>query len=352
MNRKRIASLVLLSVMSFLLININLFTSEKRSVLHEVSRKPASTSQIQETIPEPPKPSEFNPKITAGPRIKLARAVEKSIAVYRKVMDYPSSTQPLDSFFTKDPLEQKTLIQQKSVLGLDSQTNELAAQIPKSYYTLEEEIIPLSIQTTTENSLVNTPLTLIIDNNKQLNISPLQTGIYQADLPLAEMSEGSHTLTIIAKFKNEEVINNLYFQVNKSLVEFVKTDNADIDPEGNLFFSNYFKFIEAGTYLIEGTLYTDDNQLIGKAHTISKVQPGVQTVYLSFYGYLLFQKRVSGNFILRNIQINQVDERLVTRGNYVKQINQRTPYLTWEQFNSKPYNNELIHEKLSLLSYD
>lgn len=351
MNRKRKAFLVSVSLLAFILVNLNILIKDELPHSNKLSRHPSSTEEAQEDSIELPKGSDSNiQNITQLPK-KLDRNVQKSIDVYKRMLLYPASTQPLDSRLTVDPIEQKLLPQQKSVLGLRSHTNELLAQITKSYFTLEEKSVPIHIETTTKNSYVNTLLTLVLDNKKSLNISPLQTGIYQFDLPLEGMSEGSHTITVIAKFQDEEVTNLLHFQLNKSLVEFVKANSADIDPEGNLVFSNYFNFLEAGTYLIEGTLYTDENQLIGKSQSILKVDQGIHPVELNFYGYLLFQRKESGNFFLKNIQINQVDERLVTRGNYAKQINQRTPHLTWEQFNSKPYNNDLIQEKLSLLDH-
>lgn len=347
MNSKA-GKITLVSVMASLMIASGHFNKDESRSINILNRRPSSiekTEIVESTLRAP------IPKIkkTHKSPDKLARNIEATKNAYKKVLDYPSNTQPLDPRLTVDPIAQKLKTQKNSVLGIHSHKNELVAFMPKSYFTQNEKSAPINIKTTSENSFVNTELTLVIDNKESIKLHPSKIGNYQYELPLNTLSEGSHMVTVVAKFNDEEVINQLHFRLDSSLVEFVKSNSTEIDSQGNLVFSNDYHFFENGTYLVEGTLYTEKNELIGKAQTFVKANQGIQSVELSFYGYLLYQLQESGRFNLKNIQINQVDENLVTRGNFMKQIDQITPHLSWDQFNSRPYNNELVQDKLSML---
>ncbi len=351
MNKKKNILLTLFSLVILLLTYRNDSTKSGTYEKQGINRRPSSAIEKTEVRQKSNQVQSPESNLPISNHNFLSNR-KRTKEVYQRMLTLPSSTQPLDPRSTVDPLEQKFKAQEKSVLGSHHQGNELVARIPKSYFSKEDIYVPFHIKTLTESAPVNTTLQILINNQETKELNPIQTGIYQYHLPLATMKEGSHMITIIAKFKNEEVINQLHFRLDSNLVRQIKSNFADVDAQGNLVFSNDYEFFEAGPYLLEGTLYTENDVLIGKAQTIFTVTPGIRTVNLEFYGYLIHQRKESGHFNLKNIQINQVDENLVTRGNYVKKINQVTPYLKWQQLNSRPFENDLIQEKLSLINED
>lgn len=109
MNRKRKAFLVSVSLLAFILVNLNILIKDELPHSNKLSRHPSSTEEAQEDSIELPKGSDSNiQNITQLPK-KLDRNVQKSIDVYKRMLLYPASTQPLDSRLTVDPIEQKLL---------------------------------------------------------------------------------------------------------------------------------------------------------------------------------------------------------------------------------------------------
>ena len=341
------------SILSALLVIAGLifyFYEEHEPVVAVVRSQIAGRSLASQVV----KSSEKNQrmKLKAKPsdrKIKFReRDIEATKAVYVRMLDYPSTTQPASDGSKIDPISKKMSPQQQHVLGDKKNINEISVQIPKSYFSSQDSEIAVTITTTTRGVPANSLVSLFL-NEETYTAERESSGHYKVRVPIGDLAEGSYELVVKANFPDEEVTSELRFRKDQLIVQHIRQQDVHLDGSGDLVFTNQFEFFTPGHFLVEGTVYDERGVYLGKAHQLVRTSKGVQAISLKFFGYLFYQSKHSGIIKLKNIQINKVDENLITTGHYMRELNQASEAFSFDQFRSTSYDNELMKEKLSKL---
>jgi len=246
----------------------------------------------------------------------------------------------------RDPFEQKYGTQKK--LSLDETQEFTLEAIPSHYYLTPSDDYSIKIRTLLKGRPTIAHIE-INDQNKTI-YTPIKKGVglYELVIPAEELKEGKIYFTINAKNNQKQTFLQLAAQVNPQYFEYLNFIDSGLNAMGDLFFNHSIRFHKMGNYLIEGILYQRNTPLL-KTHTIIKNTHGDQVVNLSFHGYYFFKNKVKGEFQLKGIQITKIEDSLASKGDQYIPLNLVTEDFHWEQFNSRPYINPTIEQKINNL---
>ena len=308
--------------------------------------------QNSPSVKKAPKRHQEKPKrspASASEPIEFERNIEASKAIYKKMSQYPTTSRPLNPQWDIDPIENKYGPQTHDDHGLDSFERTLSTSMDKSYYSTHDKDIVLNISTFFSNAPVPSEIKII--RNKKWVLTPYQLdeGQYKLHLSPSEIGVGTHHLSVHAFIRDEEVVSQVSFRVDEHYVDDKGQSKAELDQEGNLVFSHSFDFLKVGNYLIEGTLYDSEGQLVAKANSTIQNADGLQSIELNFYGFIFYEQKLSGPFELRYVEVTKLDDNLASSGNQLFTLSKKSPSISWDQFNSAPFQNQEMLKKLSHL---
>lgn len=126
-------------------------------------------------------------------------------------------------------------------------------------------------------------------------------------------------------------------------------DHVSSDDRGNhLNIDAEFDVSKAGTYHIQGSLYSDDGEAIGWAQTRVTLQPGIQRVPLRFYGKLFCDRKADGPYLLKNFAYANVGLMPGPRSGNVQNVF-RTGDYDASQFTCADYGDPDLLKKAELI---
>lgn len=273
----------------------------------------------------------------------------RSVKKYKKVVNLPPNFIPLGK---RDPLTDKYSPRTKTALGEDES---LSLNLLPSHYFLnlernKEETYRVSLKAQYKGRSVDVLLGVHDQLDKSYPIRKVGPGLYEMTLNSNELTPGKKYFEFQARYKNSEVWSRLSLEVNQSLVRHLRPIDQGLNAQGNLFFNHEFLFHQEGTYLIEGILYHENSPIAQVSKVLKNVPQGPSQLNLQFHGYFFSQKKISGHFQLKSLQVRRVDDSLKTFGNQWIELNSETSYLSWQQFNSRAYENEIIRNKIERLT--
>ena len=323
------------------------------------SEEPRSEQQAPEQARTPASASPRNPdKKLTGKAVHPSqkdgftfkeRNLQATIEVYKKMQRYPSTTQPIARGSKVDPIANRVSPHTTRKLGESEEYFEIETFIEKNLITSEDKTLRLELKTFKKGQRQSAKkVTMLIDDRPVL-LAPASEGLYQHEILVADWKAGEHKLALVAEFAGEAITSEVLIQKDSLIARHKHRHTPQISSEGDLVFTNDFEFLVAGDVVVEAVLYSTEGELLGKAHQVITVAPGVHPVELSFYGLLFHEAKLSGSVELRHIQLTLVDEDLATKASQVCQLQQASPPFQWEQFRATPFDNPVISEKLARL---
>jgi hypothetical protein len=274
---------------------------------------------------------------------------QASIAVFKKMQRYPSTTQPIAKGSKVDPIAQRVSPKTTRQLGESEVYFEVETTLEKNVITSLDKTLQFELKTFKKGQVTSAQKVTLINNERMVPLTPTSEGVYQHELLVSDWKEGEHRLELVAQFAGEEIRSEILIQKDTLIAHHKHSHRPKISSEGDLLITNDFEFLVAGDVVVEAVLYSSTGELIGKAHQVLTVTPGLKPVELSFYGLLLHEAKISGSVEVRHIQLTLVDEELATKALQVSQLQQTSPSFQWEQFRSTPFDNQVIAEKLARL---
>lgn len=345
---KEITLGVSISVISFLAINYKNTKEQPFKLKNE--RKPSSVLTLKKS-PKKSKKKEVS-------RIKHIKTDKKSIyqiknevktlEAYKNMVKYPSYSTPINKKQKIDFIEKQLKPDIKMALGEKNPLIQFKAWSEKNFYN-ENDRIKINAVLTMKGESQNSKITAEFDSGIRKELSLTDNGHYELVIDPKDVNSGKNSVKIFANFKDEIFVMLSRFNYSKSNIELLENKNAELDSHGNLVFKNQAKVKTKGNYLIEGILY-HNGKMIAKAHSIKSFTEGKNTIDLKYYGYLFYENQLSGSFELKNLQVSLMDENLGSKSIEFFTPNLKTKEYYWDQFNSSPYNNEIIQDKITALS--
>ena len=291
-------------------------------------RRPASTSQIKDNkVPE------------------YKRKINQTLAIYEQHKDVPSELVKLKG---TDRIAHKFKTKKKVSLG-EKDPNYSLEVIPSHYYLDKKmDSYHIKLRTHYKGQPIASQIAVRDENNLNYPIRSDAPGVYEVRINPKDMPQGKKYFSISAKIPQSEAFASLSTQVNAHYFDHLKVVESDLDAHGDLFFTNRFHFYTAGNYLLEGTLY-HEGRPFAQTSQLFKNKEGFQDLTLSFHGYLFYKEKVEGRFELRGLQVTKIEDDLKSVGDTYLNLEQKTTSYKWDQFNSKPFENEVIRQKINSL---
>ena len=332
MNKK------LLGLFTILILGALFFAvKEKQTSFHRFESPIDISQKIQ---PSQQRKRSLSEKKITKKGITLHRS--KTLQKYEKMKDLPSGLIPNKEV---DLLLNKFTPQKKQAL---SNTGNLQLEVlPSHYYISSEEQYILTIHSSYKSAPTNSKVTIKSDSF-EINPKAIATGYYEIPISSQNLKPGKNYLTITATTHGEEAFASLSLQMNPHYFDFISSLDSGLDPEGNLFFLEQFNFLEKGDYTIEGVVYHKGKPFAQVSKILRNVV-GVQDVELNFYGHLFYNNKVEGVFQLKSLQVTKITSNLASTGDSLLNIQHQSPSIEWEMFNSKPFENEAIIDKIKTL---
>ena len=269
----------------------------------------------------------------------------KTKKVYKKMVDYPHYSTPLDSKKASDFIEDRFKKETRTISSPEDPRLSIVSWCSRNYYTKEDEII-VKARLLNAGKVVRGNVRGKLKSGKKLDFKRSSEGSYQATISAENLDFGGHMVKVSATFAGQELKTINQFKLMRQYYTFKGVKGGTLDSQGNLTFDVQFDVEEKGAYLLEGTLYKKD-KIIAIAENTVRLGEGEQRVPLKFHGHLFYKRRLDGPFKLKNLQFSYVNENLETHGN-AKLIKPQflSKKYAWDQFNNQPYFNETIGQKL------
>ena len=275
---------------------------------------------------------------------------EKTIEIYREMMNYPDYSSPIDYRKSIDHIESKFSPDVKQTLGENDPSVVMVSWSEKNYYSIKDKVIRFYALFSKNGKSINAQkIRANLNNGLEVPFRPQTPGEYVGELSISQIKTGQYMMQIDADVLGETLTSISGFKVEDQYFEYKKMEKSFLDSNGNLVFKHKVNILKAGTYLLEGMLYDNQGKIIAGAHNAVDLTEGVHFLNLNFYGYIFYKKKISGPFNLKNIQLAYVDDNLATHGEQRVILNALTDKYEWDQFNSEPFNNSVIDSKLNQL---
>lgn len=273
---------------------------------------------------------------------------KKTLETYKKMVHYPSYSTPIPKTQKVDFIQKQLKPDIKQVIGDKNPTIQFQAWSEKNFYNESDKII-LFANLTQKGKSKDSRVIAKIENKTSMIFEKDNKGRYFLELDKKLLIEGKNTIQISTDFKGESFSILSRFSFSKSKLELLDQKSIHLDSEGNLKFQNSVKVEKEGNYLVEGIVY-HKGEMVAKAHSIQNFKVGEDLLELKFYGYLFYEKKISGRFEIKNIQVSLIDENLsnISTSFFYTKLVSKEYY--WDQFNSMPYSNEVIQDKIIALS--
>ena len=176
-----------------------------------------------------------------------------------------------------------------------------------------------------------------------------QKGHYVLIVDPSLLKTGQNSVRILTKYQNEsfEILSRFHYCASD--IELLGEGESSLSSQGDLLFHHEVNVLSEGNFLFEGILY-QNGKMVAKAHIVKSLSEGLNLVDLKYYGFLFYDRMLSGSFELRNLQVSSIDENLNSKNIQFFNPRIKTKNYFWDQFNSTPYNNEIIQDKIKKLT--
>jgi len=291
-------------------------------------RTPASANQIKDKRAAP-----------------FKRKINQTLATYEQYKDFPPQLIKLKN---SDLIAHK--FETKKKVSLGEEDSKYSLEVIPSHYYLDKltDNYHIKMRTLYKGQPIASQIEVRDEKNIKYPIHSQGLGVYQVRINPKDLPLGKKYFSILAKTSKAKAFASLSTQVNAHYFDHLKTVESDLDAYGDLFFTNRFNFYTAGDYLLEGTLYYEGKPFAQTSQLFKSIE-GHQDLTLSFHGYLFYKEKVEGKFELRGLQVTKIEDDLKSVGDTYLSIEQMTSSYKWDQFNSKPFENEVILQKINTL---
>lgn len=297
--------------------------------------------------------------VKSAPSRKIASEVKKefkykpvnlkeTIHLYRKLAHFPESSRPIDHKKSSDILESRLELDKKHTLIPGTQISFISWSDKNRYTTGDEEI---TLYVKLSKQIDNLKIVSELKGEKinlKLTYKKISNLTYRAIISTSELKEGDYMNVISAKMTEKlDIASVNTFSLSREYYKFLGTKSDYISSEGNLIFESNFDIKIKGDYLMEGSLYYR-NQIIGAAEMTYSLQTGNQNLILDFYGKIIYDKKVKGELMLKNISLSYVKPTLsIISSQILKSKYKSHPYV-YDQFNKESFNNRVILDKVGM----
>ncbi len=233
----------------------------------------------------------------------------------------------------------------------------------QNYFLIQENPVELFLEVSSKD--VKVPIIsaeATIYNSKHVAYKTIKyvatsekTYSYKATLPVSESAtediQGNYYAKITITTKDNQTIHKFdSFSLQYRKASFVKNHiSSRLSRNKDLSFRVKYKVYQSGQYIVMGTLYNSDNQLVAIKESPVKLSRGSRWVDFDFHGFKFYNEKRSGPFKLKNITLSYVKPNLSTVNEEYITVNHITSDYKWDEFNPIPYTDAYAKEKASLI---
>ena len=273
-------------------------------------------------------------------------SLEKSISIYKKMAQYPDSSYPVDAKNTEDHLIERF---KKDTRQVSYKQGQIKAWSEKNYYTQKDKTINLFIEFQDINEKLTIDANLQTnEGHKKLEYKKITKTTYKASISTKDLNDDEYLNQIkIFNSQNEEILSTVnVFTLGEEYYHFIGAADNDINSRGHLDIELDFDIYEKGTYVMEGTLYYED-EIIAVSELPLELEAGIQKINMEFFGKIFHSKKINGALELRNVSLSFVKKSLASINTELIELNYKTQDYNYTQFSEQSYNNRDILNKLS-----
>jgi hypothetical protein len=289
---------------------------------------------------------------------KRARWIERSLEKYRRVGGLPNGFQGyFGQKFQDDPIEERFKVDrslfhnEKAGVSVHSWRNKEIYQLPED----SEAVFYLQVECHDNCIQVQSIRADIYRIGESESIQSLvyrsssNDGKYMATQPLAELVGRFRVKIEVVLQDGGEIRLTEAFDVSGSGVSYAGKMRDFIDSSGNMKLEFLLDNKRMGHYLLECSIMSADHQLLAKVESLQLLKAGRQWGAIKAHGGYFYNNRLSGPFHISSLAIKKVDAKtLASSGDSYFAVNSSTDTYSWKRFNSTPYVNENIKEKLEM----
>ena len=333
------SKLFLLIFMSFSLMN-----NDQVQILKESknTRKIASVKSSNKNVPKITKIAKAKKEVEA---INV-NSRQKTISIYKKMAQFPDSSYPVDAQKTEDHLVERF---KKDTRQVAFKQGQIKAWSEKNYYTQKDKAINLFIEFKNIEEKLTIDANLKTDKGlKSLNYEQVSQKLFKASISTKDLNDGEYLNQIkIFNNENKEILSTVnIFNLGEDYYDFIGAADNSINSRGHLNIGLDFDIYEQGTYVLEGTLYYD-NEIIAVSELPLQLKAGAQKIKMEFFGKIFHSKKINGSLELRNVSLSFVKKSLASINTELIELNYKTADYNYTQFSDISFNNEDILNKVS-----
>lgn len=248
---------------------------------------------------------------------------------------YPPNSYPIDHKKTGDILQAKYQTQTEKLWSDESPKYQLQIWSPKYYYDETDKSIVLNYSVTTPSRL---EITL---EKKKINKAIKGSGLIR--IPLNDLEFGDHLLKISSfGSQQKEVIHTTrVITYQERMYQYNGITQDKVSNQGDLNFTVDFDIYHKGHYLLEATLYNENDEIIALSEKTYLLDTGEQQIDLSFYGKILFQQKSEGRYKIKFMTLTKVDENLNLKRSSLIRADYTSKHYLYDQFHDNDFNDEV-----------
>ena len=309
-NRKKTIKFIFLSLSVFLAIFIiNNFNSVEEKKEKYVKRKPSSVNISKNKILEVKKVVETKILRKKNKRsFYQATNKSKTLKAYKSMAHFPSYSTPIHPKQKIDFIEKQLKPDVKHALGAENPHIQFKAWSEKNFYN-ESDKIKMNAILSHKGKSQKSKVTALFDSGIKKDFSMDQKGHYVLIVDPSLLKTGQNSVRILTKYQNEsfEILSRFHYCASD--IELLGEGESSLSSQGDLLFHHEVNVLSEGNFLFEGILY-QNGKMVAKAHIVKSLSEGLNLVDLKYYGFLFYDRMLSGSFELRNLQVSSIDENL------------------------------------------
>jgi hypothetical protein len=258
---------------------------------------------------------------------------------YLEASKYPHTSSPVDHRNSSNYLAERFKISNSI---LEENGTSVNLWLDKKIYNAKRDMVKIHYSVVDGESLGMELFLIIKEKKYKLKSKKINNNSYLSVVDPKELIEDDYRIILEIDGHSNLTAN---FGVRKHYFDFMGVTKDSISSTGDLIIKSKVNVLIAGDYLVEGTLYANGEQ-IALAESIQSLNMEDEYIDLSFYGKIIYDKKIDGELELRNLSISYIRPSLATRSLGLIKTKYKTAFYKFDQFHHESFNNKLLLAKI------
>lgn len=338
------------SIVFFLLITVFVSFKSQKVVIPES----LASSGLERTLKTPQTPHK---EARSGRRpankyaheeLKLSHR-ERSKKIYEEAAKLPEHNSVKDPERDVDPVAVKLKRESKTSLSLSDSSLAMESYLDKNYYLKSDASATLRMKLNQQGIAADGKVQVHLESVGLIPVQRDAQGDYTAQMDLSKLNPGRHMLKIKAVRDTEEVVSVHSFQLSEDSLRPTGKYKTGLSSEGDLEFWVQVDVFERGHYLFESVAHSKSGP-VAQSQVALQLDKGTHFIRLDFHGLMFYERKISGPFEFKYLEVTRVDENLTMQGVFHFMPNHVSEFFDWSQFNASEFGNELVRSKLARMN--